>query len=138
MSRVAEFQAHAAPDVALFEHGTAPRGTVDIHQHGFRAEDRMAGNQSLAGAAVLNRVSAVLGADFEYRAGWEIAEMHTPFDLGLTMRPLTASLRCGLGMKTAVLKAEVRSRMALRPFWHRRRESVADFAGPRAGRVPVV
>src|ERR1035441_9942551 len=55
-----------------------------------------------------------------------------------TMRPLTASHRCGLGMKTAVLKAEVRSRMALRPFWHRRRESVADFAGPRAGRVPVV
>src|ERR1019366_820339 len=57
--------------------------TVDIHQHGFRAEDRMAGNQGLAGAAVLNRVSAVLGADFENRAGCEIAEMHAPFDLGL-------------------------------------------------------
>src|ERR1039458_5753762 len=83
MSRVAEFQAHAAADVALFEHGAAPRGAVDVNEHRFRAEDRVAGNQRLAGAAVLNGVSAVLGADFENRAGGEIAEMHAAFDLGL-------------------------------------------------------
>src|ERR1022692_1648540 len=54
------------------------------------------------------------------------------------MRPLTASLRCGLGMNTAVLKAEVLSRMALRLFWHRRRESGTGFVGHYVGRVPVV
>ena len=78
--RVAELQAHAAPDVPDLDHRPAPRGPVDRHRHWLRANT---GAPRSAPDPILleDCVGPVLSLHFQHGPGRQILQVHAALDL---------------------------------------------------------
>ena len=86
--RMTDFQAHAAADEAMFQHGAAPCGAFDNDQDWLGAEFRMAGDHRPALATDHDCISTVLGLDAQHALRRKIVEKDATFDLRLDHVPV--------------------------------------------------
>ena len=64
-----KFEVHPAADKSFPNHAAAPRGAMDVHQHGIRTIDRMSGNPDLPILLADDFVDVILRMNFQYGAG---------------------------------------------------------------------
>ena len=72
MDGVPKFEVHAAAEIMVPDHRTAPRRTVDLHFHGIGAELWVAGDEYFSPRLMHDGVNVVLRLDLENGAGWHI------------------------------------------------------------------
>ena len=115
---------------------------MDIDQNWLRAEDRMARNQRLAGASVLESVRAILREHFQHGSRHDIPQVHAAFDLRLHDVPVDGVAQVGTGDEMARIFENSRHSkyligcsspfyyMAILPYLRRRwKDAEAMFVG---------